>query len=245
MDHLEIESRDIALRYLQGRLPAAEAERFEEHLLECGECFERVRWSDDFGGALRLAAAGGALALPAPAGSRRLRRAALALAALFALALAPALWWWGGRDAAADRQALLGELGEARREIVAERRLRAGAGNATPVSPQINAPLYFLGAVRGPAGALRIAVGRGSSWVVLVTELPEVEAAPCSATLERAGAVLWQADGLVPDAEQKLVILLPASLLAPGPYTLRLARRAPDGRTAPVDTLPFVVTGSR
>ena len=57
MDHREVEARDVVERYLQGKLQTAETEAFEEHLMDCPECFDRVRWESDFQQTLCAAAA--------------------------------------------------------------------------------------------------------------------------------------------------------------------------------------------
>lgn len=57
MEHREVEQRDVVERYLQGKLPAAETRAFEQHLMDCPECFDRVRWESDFRQTLRAAAA--------------------------------------------------------------------------------------------------------------------------------------------------------------------------------------------
>lgn len=57
MDHTRIEAEDIPERYLLGRLSPAEEESFEEHLLECRECRERVQWQEDFRDSLKVVAA--------------------------------------------------------------------------------------------------------------------------------------------------------------------------------------------
>jgi hypothetical protein len=42
MDHATIEEQQIAERYVMGKLPPDEAERFEEHYLSCPECLDRL-----------------------------------------------------------------------------------------------------------------------------------------------------------------------------------------------------------
>lgn len=57
MDHRWIEEQGVAEEYVLGRLAAAEAETFEDHLLVCLECRERVRWTEEIQGSLRAMAA--------------------------------------------------------------------------------------------------------------------------------------------------------------------------------------------
>ena len=42
MNHADIEEREIVDRYVMGKLPAAEAERFEQHYLSCPECLDQL-----------------------------------------------------------------------------------------------------------------------------------------------------------------------------------------------------------
>jgi hypothetical protein len=64
MDHQFIEGHNIPDRYLQGTLSATERARFEEHLIDCAECLDRLEMTEDFRGALRTVAAEGALMSP-------------------------------------------------------------------------------------------------------------------------------------------------------------------------------------
>jgi hypothetical protein len=57
MDHHLIEEQSIAESYVMGQLSAQDETEFEEHLLECRECRERVAWAEDLRGSLRDMAA--------------------------------------------------------------------------------------------------------------------------------------------------------------------------------------------
>jgi len=57
MEHSYIEERDIADRYLMGKLSAEERMRFEEHLEDCEQCLERLETSDGLRAGLRVIAA--------------------------------------------------------------------------------------------------------------------------------------------------------------------------------------------
>jgi hypothetical protein len=92
MDHRWIEEHGVAEAYVLGQLAPAEEASFEEHLLTCRECRERVRWADELRASLRAmasedrerAAGLGLLAWLA----RRGRAARLGFAAILLLALA-------------------------------------------------------------------------------------------------------------------------------------------------------------
>lgn len=57
MDHEYIEQFDIVDRYVMGKLPAQESERFEEHFLDCPQCIDRVQTTSSFRQGLRAWAA--------------------------------------------------------------------------------------------------------------------------------------------------------------------------------------------
>jgi Putative zinc-finger len=98
MDHHWIDEQGVAEAYVLGRLAPAEETSFEEHLLTCGDCRERVTWAEELHGSLRAMAAqervrGGQLGLLAGLAwfARRGHAARLGLAAGVVLALAAAL----------------------------------------------------------------------------------------------------------------------------------------------------------
>jgi multidrug efflux pump subunit AcrA (membrane-fusion protein) len=97
MDHDYIEQNHIADRYVMGKLPPEEADRFEEHYLSCQACVDRLERAEALQGGLKRAAAEDAVRLAAVrraglfaalAGSRRL---GFGLAALCAVLLLPSL----------------------------------------------------------------------------------------------------------------------------------------------------------
>lgn len=113
MDDRHVEFEDIAEQYVTGRLPPAEEESFEVHLLECRECRDRVALADDFRDSIRGVAAEEASRVAAQLGffgwlarSRAARRGCVA-AALLVLALP--LWLL------VDRSRLERELAESRK----------------------------------------------------------------------------------------------------------------------------------
>ncbi len=46
MDHTYVEEHHVADRYVRGKLPEAEAARFEEHYLACPECLDRLELAE-------------------------------------------------------------------------------------------------------------------------------------------------------------------------------------------------------
>src|SRR5437588_3465079 len=47
MNHDYIEQRDLIRRYLTGRLTADESTEFEEHFVDCSQCVDRLRTTED------------------------------------------------------------------------------------------------------------------------------------------------------------------------------------------------------
>ena len=213
MDHHLIEEQNVAALYVAGQLPPEDEERFEEHLLECRECRERVAWAEDLKGSFQALAAEDATRV-AGAGllawlARRSRWLGAAALALLAVALPAWLLVERGR--------LLRELAVARAERPApppsvpvpsqasgEAELRAGRERsrlegelrseraereklsrrlAELTRPQVNTAIFSLGLVRGEEDANRILIGPEPAWVVLSIELPPADAESYRATL--------------------------------------------------------------
>ena len=57
VDHRYIEEADITDRYLLGKLPPEEQDRFEEHFVDCPECLDRLETTREFRRALKAAVA--------------------------------------------------------------------------------------------------------------------------------------------------------------------------------------------
>lgn len=57
VDHRYIEEADVSDRYLLGKLPPEEQERFEEHFVDCAECLDRLETTRRFRRALKIAVA--------------------------------------------------------------------------------------------------------------------------------------------------------------------------------------------
>lgn len=204
MDHRTIEAGDVLERYVQGRLGEAEASAFEAHLLDCEECFEQVRWADDMGHALRVAAVEDVARVATGVGllawlARTARGHAVAtLLALTAVVLPSSLY------------------------------LRENARLRALVAPQVNTPVFALGATRDGATS-RVSLGVSPEWIVLTLALPEVEHPSYRALLTNAaGEVVWHGDGLVPDAADRLVVSFYSTLLEPGHYNLSVTGPGQD-----------------
>lgn len=143
-------------------------------------------------------------------------------------------------------EALRKELAEQRRQAESERQesARLEAELAEALRPRINVPVVPLSPERsGPGGepAARLTLGSSTEWVILSLQIDAPEDYPeYRATLLAPGdEVLWQASGLRPDAQGSLTVALPASQLAAGPLTVRVAGLPSGGRPAPVADFRF------
>jgi hypothetical protein len=269
MDHETIEQRNIAELYATGRLPPEDVELFEEHLLECRECRERVAWADDLRETVQTAAVEDAVSTHVGL-LAWLSRRGLAIAALLALILLPA-WLLLDRSrlerelAAARRQAESrpappvpdtpslptpappadnGEPARLAQELKTEREAHARLSDeiARLTRPQVNTAIFSLGVVRGEQDANEVELGREPEWIVLSVDPPQAGHDLYRATLlDSHGRTIWKGDGLRPGAGDALVISVYSTLLAPGDYRLRLTGVTADGKTAPAGDVPFRV----
>lgn len=129
MDHPRIEEGNIPQLYVAGQLPAEEEALFEEHLIDCRECRERVAWAEDLRGSFQAMAAEDRTRAAVGIGlfawlarhQRTARLGRLGLAALILLAAALPAW-------------LLVEQGKLRRELALAR-----AEAARPRPPAVEA----------------------------------------------------------------------------------------------------------
>ncbi len=229
MDHPRIDEEEILDHYLAGRLPAEEEARFEEHLFECAECLEKVRWGEELRRGLREVvtedAARAGVALGLVAWLRRRRPAQLvALATLATMALA--LVVLPSAIVLRQRGKLRGLQEEARE--AGRGAAAASGGVARPLSDFL---VVSLGVVRG-AGAPEVELrsNPAKDAVLLSLELEAVGAASYRVTLrDEAGGVLWRGEDLAPNLYDTLLVALPSAFLAPGRYRITVEAHAAGG----------------
>jgi hypothetical protein len=169
IDHDRIDLEVTAERYVLGQLPPAEAQRFEEHFLDCAECLERVELAERLRHGLARASVRRAAASAAAAGSllavwlrlARRQRLALVAAGLALLALAAALptALLRGRTARLDRQ-----LAAARAQLAARPSAPAATrpAAAPPAPGSGTPPLSRPGAEEAPQARATAAGAAGA-----------------------------------------------------------------------------------
>ncbi|HEV7671415.1 MAG TPA: zf-HC2 domain-containing protein [Thermoanaerobaculia bacterium] len=125
-----MDAQQVLERYLAGRLPPAEAARFEEHSLACPECLDRLEATDALRRSLRAMAAqevaAGVVRATLLSRIARSRAAPWALGFLFVAALLPSVYW------ARESERLDAELAAARVESAP--RTTRPAERATPAA---------------------------------------------------------------------------------------------------------------
>jgi anti-sigma factor RsiW len=128
---------------------------------------------------------------------------------------------------AAGIEKLRSELEASRRNLAREQQERSRAAEqlAQARLPQTNVPILLLDAVRssGPAEEPTHRLHRppGNGWAVLALQIDPSQAASYQAVLRDArGREIWRGTGPYPNEVETLNLSFPASLLAPGDYTI-------------------------
>lgn len=239
MNHPQIDEQEVLARYLSGELTLEDEERFEDHLLNCGQCQDGVEADLRFQSALRSLQATDDLpeTAPAPSGS----------AGTLSRPQGPApparsqgRLWQPFAWAASVLIALLPAVLLERENRQLQEALEATAPAAASVDllrleleeatrPRAHLPLLRLESVRSNADApYRLSLGDAAEWVILVVEPPEPLSPPYAVTLDDAeGDALWRQDGVDLDAYATLTLSLYSPTLAAG--THRLHAVAADG----------------
>ncbi len=219
--HKQISEERTIERYVRRELGDEERRGFEEHLLECPECFEEVQLMERFVAGLRDSARTGILLERTPdRGSRWLTPA---LAAGLAAALVLGALWIGSlrrslNESVHARNVLVRQLAEAK---VAP----ADAGEI----PAGNLPIAVLQANRAAGGESVLAVPPGSREVALWMDVEPGGRYRSFAVvlLAEGGRVVETVAGLTRNSQDAVAVILPAAKLRSGRYTVRLSSEAP------------------
>jgi hypothetical protein len=219
MDDTYIDEHDILDRYRLGTLAPEEAERFEEHLLDCVRCQDEIETMEAFVDGLRAVAARDA----AQAAQGRAR--------------APWRWRPGVQVAVASLAAcavvgtLLVREGRLRAEID---RLRAAAPPAPAALPVAVFPLTLVRAGETEAPPVnQIVISRSPQRVILSLDWDDLrDLGEYRATITDAhGRVVFERSRLSPSSSNALDV--PSTVLGAGDFVLSLEGVAPERPTAP------------
>lgn len=238
MDHDYIARHQVIDEYVMGRLPEAEAARFEDHYLNCQECLRKLDVAERFQSGFRDVAAE---ELAEPVGLAAVvavlaRRSWAAAAGAFVLALIVAAGLLAARTLRLDR-----ELDEARANLArSETRQSEVEQRAAAAERESRALQERLAAERQSHSQLTKQLARerrppapraAAAWVVA---LVPARSGPASEPFQR----------IAPPPAEWIVLTLDLDLPGPGPYRVKLQRRdggvvweGKDQRPGPTGTL--------
>lgn len=151
-----------------------------------------------------------------------------------------------GAELRSARQALADQRLQAERERGEKERLQGELSHA--LHPQANTPILTLAPERSASGprppAQQIALPRGPGWIVLALDLEAAEYPTYRVRLRGpGGALLWQGAGFEPDPQGTLTLSLPATLLAPGDFSVEVEGLPASG--PPVRAARFTFRASK
>ncbi len=219
--HKQIAEEGTIERYVRRELGDEERRTFEEHLLDCAECFQEVQIMESFIAGVRHSARTGTLREPAP--DRGLRWLAPLLATALALVVILGAMWIGTlrqrlQEADGARDALVHQVAEAK--LAAAQPAELTAGNLPIAVLQANRAAGVESVLPVPRGARAAAFwmdvepgGRYRTFGVAVSA--------------EGGQVIEAVGGLTRNSQGAVAVVLPAAKLPAGRYTVRLSSEAP------------------
>ena len=238
MDHTTIDEQQIPERFLMGKLNEEEQDWFEEHLLHCRECAQRLELAERFRRGIKTVGAASSLegfsAKPDRRGFFRLgTQFGLVAAAVILAAVIPTFFLRRQNTSLSDR---LAKERLQRQEMALE---LAGLSQ-----PQGGTALYFLSgernATNSEAPTLQIPLPTSPGFIVLCPELAPQVHETYRVSLKQESQTLWHTSGLQPNAMETLVLSFPTSFLKAGDYHLEIRPASVDsGTAAPVQIFRF------
>ncbi|MGP0070886.1 MAG: zf-HC2 domain-containing protein [Bryobacteraceae bacterium] len=214
-------SEETIERYVRRELAEEERRSFEEHLLDCPECFEEVQIVERFVAGVRDAARTGQL--PQTASREPLRWLAPALAATLAAVLIGSSVWVimlrnSLRESLAARNTLAQRLEQA--TLASAAGVEAAAGNL---------PIAVLRTERGTGNEAILQVPAAAREVALWMDVePDGRYRTFSiAVLDEGGRTIEKVAGLARNGEGALAVTLPAAKLPAGRYKIELSSESP------------------
>ena len=202
MDHADAVGNQAVERYLLGEMPGAEAEVFERHFFECGDCAQELESGVLLAENMRAALAESSVAqqpvaVAAPKAVRGnwewlkglWRLPSFAVPALAAAALAGVVVYQAGELAQANK-------------------------------PRVLLAYAIKSATRGEPDRISVKAGQ-ASLVIAPDDLPEVPSRTYRWDLyDSSGRTRFSLDSAAPPRGTAAQILIPARDLQPGPYSL-------------------------
>jgi len=237
MNHQEIETQNVAERYVLRTLPPEESARFEEHFVDCPHCQDRLEAVERFRAALKpLAAAGAARAESGQLSRAGWSRPAWLLAASLVLAAGLAFLFYSRvtlqRELERTRSASL----DWRKRYEAERDTAESLRRPAPPQPLVG-PTFYLTTARSAESDTsepvnRITLPPGLSWVILSFggKIDPGFRSLRASLKDSSGRVVWEQDALPAISQEPLSVALPSALLRSGVYVIDLQGLSSDGR---------------
>jgi Putative zinc-finger len=214
-------SEETIERYVRHELADDERRIFEEHLLECPECFEEVQLMERFVAGVRHAGRTGLLT--EPASDRRMPWLMPALAAGLAAVLIAAGAWIATlhrslNESLQARDALANQLAQARLAPVQPVEMATG-----------NLPIAVLKADRAAGGESILQMPAATRAVALWMDVEPGSRYRTFAlsVLAEAGTTIETLTGLTRNSDGAVAVILPAAKLPAGRYTVQLSSEAP------------------
>jgi Putative zinc-finger len=214
MTHGQISEGTIE-RYVRRELDEEERRSFEEHLLDCPDCFEDVQIMERFVAGVRDAARSGRLPAPTPHHAPWLSRA---LAAGLAAALIGGGWWIHTLERSLDESL-------AARDTFARQLAQAVATSERPIEIRAgNLPIAVLRADRAAGSASVLKVPATVREIALWMDVePDGRYKTFDVdVLDEAGRSVETVPGLMRNSEGALAVILPAVKMPVGRYTVKL-----------------------
>jgi len=252
MNHREIEDRDIAFLYLKAKLPAEERRRFEEHLVDCSECLDRIELLQGLRSGLKQVAsddvatvhvmpAMGFIGWLSRLNARQQAACAGGIVAAMALAIALPLLRMRGELTEAKRTATSWQA-RYRSEQEASAKLRA---NLTANEAFAGAAIFALVTSRSAEGPPinKIVVSTSVPWIVFsLDNATQPGFQSYRATLKDSkGSTVWQAEELVP-VRDTLAVVVPSRLIINGNYLLTVEGLKTEAPATAINHYSFEVT---
>ena len=250
MNHQGIEDDDRLEAYVTGRMGPDERAELEAHLVDCPVCLGRVEAAQ---GLLRgIHALGDELPRPEqPARSPWVRRAAVALLALAAVAVG--IVWGAARERLLERalEAERAAGATARQELaaLADRLSAAESARAPerspPAVPAGRVPVLSLIATRGGELPTLALPPSGTPVVLLVERESPPRFGRYRVTLQGPGNDRVLQEELAPSSRDVVAVGLDPAVLRPGQHVLTLEGLPERGGAAPVGRHRFQVAPAR
>jgi hypothetical protein len=220
MTHDQVSEGTIE-RYVRRELAEEDRRSFEEHLLDCPECFEEVQIIERFVAGVRDAARTGRL--PQTASREPLRWLTPALAAALAAVLIGSGVWVmvlrnSLRESLEARNTLARQLEQA--DLATAARAEVAAGNL---------PIAVLRTERGTGNEATLQVPASAREVALWMDVePDGRYRTFSiVVLDAGGRTIEKVAGLARNGEGALAVTLPAAKLPAGRYKIELSSESP------------------